>query len=374
MLRKFLPGTPFRMLAVLCGAVVLLATCRPDKDEPAAPAPPPVDPGPQPEVTFDPALGPHATLSAYGFFTGPLKDLQPIARVLPYDLIDPLFTDYAKKQRHVWLPPDSRATWNGADRVFEFPDGAILIKTFYYEHVQPSDERRIIETRLMYRWGGEWHFANYVWNPEQTEAYLDLDGSYTSVAWVDDEGNAHATDYRIPAEAECGSCHKYQGEHAIVGPKPRNLARAYTYADGPAQQLQRWVDHGILDELPSVDPMPDWRDATVPVQERVRAYLDINCAHCHSASGYCSYRPMRFAWEETTDPVNLGICVEPHDPIAPGVNHIVARTRPDRSMMVYRMASTEVSVRMPLLGRSLVHEEALSLIETWISGLEPPCP
>jgi len=326
-------------------------------------------------VDFDPATGPHATLSAYGFFSGNMKDLVPIDRVLPYDLIDPLFTDYAKKKRHIWLPVDSVAEWDGEDRVPLFPNGTVLIKTFYYDGVQPGNVRRIIETRLMYRWDNGWHFANYVWNAEQTEAHLDLDGSYTPVAWVDDEGTPRAVDYRIPAGAECGSCHKRDGLPALIGPKPRNLARSYTYADGPAQQLDRWMAHGILPEGgPVVTPMPDWTDATVPDQDRVRAYVDINCAHCHSASGYCNYRPMRFAWEETADPVNLGVCVEPHDPIAPGVSHIVAATRPDRSMMAYRMASTEVEVRMPLLGRSLVHDEALSLIETWISELGPPCP
>ncbi len=362
----------FRTILLVMGAMALVVGCRPDKDEPPAPAP--VDPDPSAEVTFDPALGPHATLSAYGFFSGAIKDLVPIARVLPYDLIDPLFTDYAKKQRHVWLPVGVQAQWNGTDRVVDFPERTILIKTFYYDHVQPADERRIIETRLMYRWDGAWRFANYVWNAEQTEAHLDLDGSYTPVAWVDEDGVARSVDYRIPAEAECGSCHKYEGVHDLIGPKPRNLARSYAYADGTAQQLERWVQHGILEAgHPAVDPMPDWHDATVPTQDRVRAYLDINCAHCHSASGYCSYRPMRFAWQETTDPVNLGVCVEPHDPIAPGVNHIVARTRPDRSMMAYRMGSTAVDVRMPLLGRSLVHQEALALIETWISALEPPC-
>lgn len=359
---------------LLMGATALLVSCRPDKDEPSPPMPP-EGPGPSTDVTFDPALGPHATLSAYGFFTGDLRALVPIDRVLPYDLIDPLFTDHAKKQRHVWLPVGMQAQWNGAYRVPEFPEGTILIKTFYYDNVQPQNERRIIETRLMYRWDGAWRFANYVWNAEQTEAHLDLNGSYTPVAWVDESGVARSVDYRIPAEAECGSCHKYEGVHDLIGPKPRNLDRPYAYANGTAQQLQRWVQHGILaDGHPAVTPMPDWRDATVPTQDRVRAYLDINCAHCHSAGGYCSYRPMRLAWEETTDPVNLGVCVEPHDPIAPGVNHIVARTRPERSMMVHRLASTEQSVRMPLLGRSLVHEDALALIETWISGLEPPCP
>ena len=81
---------------------------------------------------------------------------------------------------------------------------------------------------------------------------------------------------------------------------------------------------------------------------------------------------MRFGWEETTDPANLGICVEPHEAI-PGLTHIVAASRPDRSVISHRLASTEPSMRMPLLGRTVVHEEALTLIDTWIELLTPPC-
>lgn len=361
-----------RTVLLLCGIVAVFVTCRKDEEEPA---PGPTPPGTAVDVDFDPASGPHATLSAYRFFTGALKDLVPTARVLPYDLIDPLFTDYAKKQRHVWLPEGLQAQWDGNGQVLAFPNGAVLIKTFYYDGVQPSGARRIIETRMMYRWDDAWHFANYVWNSEQTEAHLDLDGSYTPVAWVDGEGVAHEVDYRIPAGAECTACHKRDGLPSLIGPKPRNLARPYAYAGGTEQQLAHWEAFGILAPgAPAAQAMPAWDDGAVPDEERVRAYLDINCAHCHSATGYCNYRPMRFAWEETTEAANLGVCVEPHDPIAPGVTHIVAATRPDRSMVAYRLGSTEVDVRMPLLGRSLVHEEALALIEQWITDLEPPCP
>lgn len=357
----------------MTGVVLAFVTCRKDTDPPD-PSGTPSDPAlPSSPVNFAPANGPHAVLSSYQFFTGPLAQMQPAAGVLPYDLIDPLFTDYALKQRYVWMPDSVKATWNGNGGLIAFPNGAVLLKTFYYDNVQPGHGRRIIETRMMYRWDDQWHFANYVWNAEQTEAVLDLNGSYTPVEWMDADGVLHQVDYRIPAEAECGACHKEAGIHSPLGPRPRNLAHAYGYADGVAQQLEKWVQEGLLEGgHPPATPMVDWKDAAAPVQDRVRAYLDANCAHCHSATGYCNYRPMRFAYEETLDPANLGVCVEPHEFFG-GQTHIVAPTRPDRSMLVHRLASTEVSVRMPLLGRSVVHTEALDLIENWIAQLTPPC-
>lgn len=358
----------FRILAALMGVVLALGACRRDVLEPA-----PAAPGSP--VTFDPSQGPHATLSAYGFFRGPLNTLDPAQGVLPYDLIDPLFSDHAKKHRHVWLPPGTRATWDGAGRVLAFPDGAVLLKTFYYDGVLPALERRIVETRMMYRWQGEWFFAEYVWNEAQTEATLDMAGSLTPVAWQDGVGQTNQVTYRIPSELECRTCHRTEGVAMPIGPKPRNLARPYAYSDGMEQQLDRWIRMGLLEDgLPFFEPMPDWRDTSRPMQDRVRAYIDINCAHCHAEGSYCDYRPMRFAWEETLDPVNLGLCVAPHDPIQPDQLHIVSAGRPDRSMMVHRVAATHEAVRMPLLGRTVVHDEALSLIQDWIASLSPPCP
>lgn len=64
----------------------------------------------------------------------------------------------------------------------------------------------------------------------------------------------------------------------------------------------------------------------------------------------------------------------PDDPIDASVTHIVAAGDTTRSMMHLRLSSTDGSVRMPLLGRTLVHREGLAVINEWISSLGPPCP
>ena len=50
-------------------------------------------------------------LSQYHFFKGDLKALAPNDRVLPYDLITPLFSDYALKARFVWMPEGASAKY-----------------------------------------------------------------------------------------------------------------------------------------------------------------------------------------------------------------------------------------------------------------------
>src|ERR1700743_2060693 len=57
--------------------------------------------------------------------------LSPNAGVLPYDLVTPLFSDYAHKLRTVWMPATVSAKYS-ADKAFDFPVGTILSKTFYY--------------------------------------------------------------------------------------------------------------------------------------------------------------------------------------------------------------------------------------------------
>src|SRR5690554_3217967 len=121
---------------------------------------------------------PYPNLSDYRFFTGNLSDQFPNEGVLPYDVITPLFSDYAKKNRYVWMPDGSSAVYVSDDASLSFPDGAVLIKNFYYNNVQPQNETRLIETRLMFRKNGEWEFANYVWNDDQTDAVFDNDGSF----------------------------------------------------------------------------------------------------------------------------------------------------------------------------------------------------
>ncbi len=326
-------------------------------------------------VVADLTAVPYPKLSDYKFFKGDIKNLDPAFGVLPYDLNSGLFTDYAHKKRFVWMPKGAKAAYTSDSEVLTFPVGAVLIKNFYYNNVQPDNTTRIIETRLMIRKAEGWIFADYIWNTEQTEALLDMEGNYTSVSWLEN-GEAKTANYRIPSQVECLTCHKTSGSIAsVIGPKPQNLNKAYTYADGVQNQLARWKRQGYLDDTPSdIVSTVDWADTSKPLELRVRSYLDINCAHCHREGSHCDYRTMRFAFAETTLPQNLGICVPPDEVISPSLTYIIAKKNSLRSVLTYRLKSTNSAQRMPLLGRTIVHEEAVDMIEQWINTMDSPCP
>ena len=357
---------------LLIGIVAAFAACRKD-----APEDPLVNPAPVPgsPVVFNIDSVPYATLSHYNFFSGNVADQQPVAGVLPYEPITPLFTDYAHKFRFVWMPAGSKAVYASDSTALDFPDGAVLIKTFYYDNVQPAGTRRLIETRLMYKKAGQWEFADYVWNADQTEAFQDLSGSFTQFTWTDALGVPHDENYRIPSDVECFTCHKYYDQPIPIGPKPQNLNSTLAYADGPMNQLSKWEAAGYLQSgwPANIETVAKWDDPDETLERRVRAYLDMNCSHCHATGRHCDYRPMRFAWSETSSPVNLGICVPPEDPIDAGQTYVVAAGNAARSMMYYRISSTEEAVRMPLMGRTVRHEEAISLIGEWINALPDTC-
>lgn len=326
-------------------------------------------------MVFDEASLPYPVLSDYNFFEGEMKDQEPVYGVIPYSVITPLFSDYAHKYRFVWMKEGAQGRYAGDGEVYDFDDGVVFIKTFFYDRALPADEKRLMETRLEMKIDGEWTFAEYIWNDEQTEAVLNMNGAQRQTDFIDDNGLERSVNYRFPSATECLTCHKENELPLPIGPKPQNIKKTFDYPEGSMDQIDKLIDFGYLaDDTPaSIDIVADWTDESRTMTDRVRAYLDMNCSHCHRQGSHCDYRPMRLAWTETDEEINLGVCVVPEEPINSTVTHIINRGIPDRSMMYYRMASTEENERMPLLGRSLVHDEGISLLQEWIESLEPNC-
>jgi uncharacterized repeat protein (TIGR03806 family) len=327
------------------------------------------------KVDFDLEQVPYSTLSAYGFFQGKMALMKPAEGVLPFEPISALFTDEAKKARFVWMPPGVRASYNGDHDVLNFPDGAMLLKNFYYDNAQPGGQRRLIETRMLFKRAGQWEIYNYVWNSAQTEAFLDQVGSTVPVSWIDEEGITRNIQYRIPSLVECQSCHRKSGLNTPIGPEPQNLNSDKWYASGRENQLKQWVRQGYLEPgyPKNITTVVDWKDPSQDIDLRARSYLDINCAHCHDEGRSCSYRAIRLGFDRTDDPVNLGVCVVPEEPVSP-FSHIVARGNVGRSVLHFRLTTDDEALRMPLIGRSIVDEEGVAMIEEWITSQGPPCP
>jgi len=374
----------YAFLLLLFTSFIVVYSCSKSDDDIYIPI------APDSPVSVDLTKVPYAKLSDYKFFEGDMKDLKPALGLLPFEPASVLFTDYASKKRFVWIPKGKAATYNSDKTVLELPVGAALVKSFYYTNVQnmtPTGGTRIIETRVMIRKTNGWMFADYVWNADQTEAYYDLAGSTTNVSWKDANNVIKSANYRIPSEEQCNVCHKSQQfngtelvtTHIPIGIKPQNLNFNLQYETGSKNQLAKWIEVGYLKNnfsFPTLEnTVINYMDASKSLQLRVRSYVDANCSHCHMDNRHCDYRPMRFAFSETGTAnglTNMGVCVEPEDrqdfPVQ--LDKIVSPGDVTRSMLYYRINTTDESYRMPLHGRTIIHEEGVALIHDWINSLQ----
>ncbi|HEV7385580.1 MAG TPA: SO2930 family diheme c-type cytochrome [Phenylobacterium sp.] len=319
---------------------------------------------------------PAATLSAYRLFLGDGVG-RPNAGLTPYTLNTPLFSDYAEKARLLYLPPGTHATYR-AQGALDLPVGATLVKTFAYpaDFRRPGEKVRKIETRLLIHRRGGWAALTYVWNDAQTEAVLKRAGPRLHVSFIDQQGQARTVDYKVPNQNQCKECHSLSGRIAPIGVKARNLNGDFPYAEGPENQLAHWTRTGLLTGAPAPQKAPRtavWDDPAEPLEARGRAYLDGNCGHCHNARGMASNTGLFLNLEEVR-PNRIGLGKRP---VAAGkgsgdLEVDLVPGHPDASIIAYRMASADPGVMMPELGRSLTHDEGLTLVRDYIAKMPKP--
>ena len=293
-------------------------------------------------------------LADFGFFLDS-AGRDPDRRLIPYELNTPLFSDGADKLRFIYVPEGAEITAHG-DGLLQFPVGTALIKTFAFGQ---GEEQRYIETRVLLRRDDGWIALPYRWNEEQTEARLALAGARIPISTREGEDIS----YRIPNKNQCKTCHSLNDAVVPIGPKARNLAPAL---------LAALVERGHLAAAPAVmRPMPVWGDQSASTEAHARAYLDVNCAHCHQPGGGASNSGLDLRWEQD-DPFALGVRKPPvaAGRGAGGLLVSIAPGEPDRSILVHRMDSIEPGVAMPELGRSTIDEEGVALMRTWIEEME----
>ena len=319
---------------------------------------------------------PYEKLSEYQFFKGDLANLEPNERVLPYDLNSPLFTDYAHKARFVWMPEGAGAIYK-SDQVLDFPEKTVLIKNFFYENdeTDPAKGVRHIETRLLINRGDEWEAVGYIWNEEQTDAYREVIGGIQELSWINHENQGQTINYIIPNKNQCKGCHELGKKLVPIGPKVGHLNKSFAYTDGEMNQLEKWASVGYLTGYEPAEAHPKtaaWDDeSSGSVQERALAYLDINCGHCHNPDGPANTSGLHLQYN-TVPGRALGIYKATVSAGAGtgGHTYSIVPGKPEESILIYRMNSTDPGAMMPELGRTLVHEEGIALIREWIEGME----
>ncbi len=316
---------------------------------------------------------PPKLLSQFGFFVDGARQ-SPADGVVPYHLATTLFTDFAEKYRFVHLPPGQSAAYD-PDEAFAFPVGTALIKTFAFpaDLRVPDKDVRLIETRVLLRHESGWQAWTYLWNAEQTEAELKIAGAKVDVAVTGNDGAALSFTYAVPNKNQCKGCHALSGEVTPIGPKARNLNVDHSYPGGSENQLAHWTAAGLLTGAPApagAPSVPVFGDAGAPVGAAARAWLDVNCAHCHRREGPASNSGLYLTWGEG-NPVATGVGKRP---VAAGRGSgdrtfDIDPGKPDNSILLYRVESTEPGVMMPEIGRTQTDPRAVALLRRWIEEM-----
>ena len=314
---------------------------------------------------------PPPRLSELNLFKDPPGQV-PNDGVVPYEMNSPGFSDYAAKHRFVWLPPGTAAKYDDR-QVLEFPVGTMLIKTFGFlkDLRKPGQDERLLETRLLVRKPSGWGAYTYLWNDEEDDAYLWQAGKLLPLSWIHLDGSSRSQNYVVPNVNTCKQCHQKAGSFEPIGPKARQLNGFLDYGSGKENQLDHWSKIGYLTGHPGADAAPRapvWDDpSTGTLDERARAYLDINCAHCHSPGGSAYTSGLDLDYYQTS-PFRIGI--QKH-PVAAGRAASIGRVdiepgSPETSILLYRLETTDPGTRMPVAGRTTKHEEGTALIREWI--------
>ena len=314
-------------------------------------------------------------LSEYNIFSGDPKKLTHTDDFIFYELITPLFTDYAFKHRLIYVPDGMQIEFKDK-KVFNFPIGTIIVKTFYYPENfdKPRSNINLIETRLLVHEEKGWKAYPYVWNDNDDDAYLSVAGASKLVKWKSDN-KINEIDYLVPNMNQCKGCHVHDGNMLPIGPTARQLNKSIDFNDEKFNQLEYWFKIGILDRLPEIskiDKVAEWNNSNSgTLNDRARAWLDINCAHCHNPKGPAKSSALFLDYYEQ-NPKSLGIY---KTPIAAGrgsgnLKYDIVPGEPENSILVYRFNSTDPGIMMPELGRTMIQEEALELIEKWIISLK----
>jgi uncharacterized repeat protein (TIGR03806 family) len=258
----------------------------------------------------------------------------------------------------------------------DFPDNTIIIKNFFYpaDFRKPEADKRIIETRLMVKRNGVWDAFPYVWKDDQSDATYKVVGAEIEVGWTDLQGNEQVINYIVPNKNQCKSCHNEKEQLVPIGVKAKHLNHGIRFDEGEKNQLVKWQEMGYLSGLndPKTYPaMVDYNISSHSLELRAKAYLDINCGHCHRADGPASTSGLFLTYEET-DPLKLGIN---KTPVAAGFGagtfkYDIVPGHADQSILTYRMSTNQVGAAMPEIGRVTVHPEGLELIRQWINEMD----
>ncbi|MDB6078010.1 MAG: hypothetical protein JWO82_1757, partial [Akkermansiaceae bacterium] len=286
-------------------------------------------------------------------------------------LNSPAWADGAETRRWVALPAGGKVGFKPTGE-YIWPGGTVFVQHFEIVTNRATEARRRIETRLLVldATGGLGYGATYRWRPDGSDADLVDAGGQEEVLKVSDaSGAAHEQTWTYPARGLCFLCHTPNAGF-VLGPKTRQLNGDFPYPGGRGDnQLRTWSYLQMFASAVDESAIKDYArtcgidDAAASLENRVRSYLDGNCAQCHRPGGTGAQWDARFDTPLASQGILNG---EVRNNLGIDNAKIVIPGDPAKSIMHLRMGSTAPDQQMPPLTRNVVDAKALEMLGEWI--------
>lgn len=314
-------------------------------------------------------------LSETGLFTS-VRDHQVAPGVIPYSINAPFWSDGAYKERFVALPGDAGIAFSES-KPWEFDDGAVTVKSFSLDMEEGNAaSRKHIETRIVVKQNDQWVGYTYAWNDEQTDATLvpaaGLDRSFT-IKDRTSPGGVRTQVWHYPSRNECMFCHS-RAAGFVLGLTTPQMNRSQNYGGVTDNQLRTLAHIGVFKKPLAKDPAaypayPDPFNRAAALNNRVKTYLEVNCAICHVADGGGNSlmelghkTPLAKAHILDEAPIHENLGIDNARLVAPG--------DPARSVL-YQRITRRGQYQMPPTSTNKVDAEGAKLIAEWIRQLPP---
>jgi putative heme-binding domain-containing protein len=300
--------------------------------------------------------------------------------VLPYEINTEMWSDGAIAERFIALPGSStigkftKGDFSKGETkdAWRFPSNTVFARTIYVELEKGNPKsRRRLETQILHNTGEDWRAYSYHWTKDQKDAVLyEGEGKEESHQIKDPTtGRNSSWTWRYSNRTECMVCHLTR-TGTIHSFTPFQLDREITQAGKKRNQLELLKQLGLFEHpSPKYQRMASLTDEAASVNDRARAYLHVNCSHCHRFGG-SGASTIDFRWEMSNDKTLALDAVPTHGTFGLDNPHVITPGRPQESVLLYRFAKLGRG-HMPYLGAQEVDVTALKLLERWIREMKP---
>jgi uncharacterized repeat protein (TIGR03806 family) len=297
-------------------------------------------------------------LSQTGLFKETIN-LIPQSGLTEYEVNSPLWSDGAIKRRFVALPNGQHLNFK-TDTYWELPNKTVLVK--HFELAKSASINQRVETRVLIKANDTWSAFTYIWNEDQRDAELSLNGASKNYqVWDSVKGETTTQTWSVPSQNQCFQCHT-QNANVSLGISTPQLNKDDQLKDLNDLELLKGFDPKTISALPK---MANPYDSNLGLEVRAKSYLHTQCFHCHMPGG------------PTPASIDLRYTSKTEDLFkAPSLGNggiedpwIIRPGNAEESLLYHRFLRMNPSSAMPPLGVLRVDTRGAELIKMWIESL-----